>query len=285
MAVFDLHTHIISPDTGRYPVSPLGGTRSSWSSERPADLDGLLSQLDKAGVDKAAVVQASTVYGFDNRYVADSIDGHQDRLIGVCSVDFRSSDAVEQIKHWISERNFAGVRIRAADGTTPVPSETRLDDPAIDPVWTYLEAQRIPACIQLHSSHTPVLLSVLEKFPRLVIALDHGARPRLEGGPPYAAADELFALAAYPGVFLKITSVTIQRADREPGGDASQLVQRLAEGFGAGRLAWGSNFPASAGSLSELRETAANAISGLTAQEQASFFAGSAARIYPRLAD
>lgn len=285
MAVADLHTHIISADTERYPVSPLGGTRSSWSAERPTDLDGLLRQLDKAGVDKAAVVQASTAYGFDNRYVADSIEAHQERLIGVCSVDFRASDAVEQITYWVSERNFAGVRIRAADGTTPVPSQTRLDDPAIDPVWEYLEAQRIPACIQMHSSHTPLLLSVLKRFPHLVIALDHGARPRLEGGPPYAAAGELFELAAYEGVFLKITSVTIQRANREPGGDARQLIRRLADGFGAGRLAWGSNFPASAGSLSDLREAAENAISGFTEPERASFLGGTAARIYPRLAD
>ena len=284
MPVMDLHTHIISPDTGRYPISPLGGTRSSWSSERPVDLDGLLRQLDKAGVSKAAIVQASTAYGFDNRYVADSIEGHQDRLIGVCSVDFRASDAVGQIKHWVYERNFAGVRIRAADGTTPVPSETRLDDPSIDPVWAYLEAQRIPVCIQMHSSHASTLLSVLARFPSLVIALDHGARPRLEGGPPYAAADELFALAAYQGVFLKITSVTIQRADREPGGDARKLVRRLAEGFGADHLAWGSNFPASQGNLSELRDTALAAISELSPQEQASFLGGTAARIYPQLA-
>jgi predicted TIM-barrel fold metal-dependent hydrolase len=284
MPVSDLHTHIISPDTARYPLSPLGGTRSAWSSERPADLPGLLRELDKAGVDKAAVVQASTAYGFDNRYVADAIEGHADRLAGVCSVDFRASDAVGQITHWVSERNFAGVRIRAADGTTPVPSETRLDDPAIDPVWAYLEEQRIPACVQMHSRHTPLLLAVLEKFPRLVIALDHGARPRLEGGPPYAAADELFALAAYPGVFLKITSVTIQRADREPGGDARKLIRRLADGFGADHLAWGSNFPASAGRLADLRETAAAAISELSADEQASFLGGTAARIYPQLA-
>jgi predicted TIM-barrel fold metal-dependent hydrolase len=117
-----------------------------------------------------------------------------------------------------------------------------------------------------------------------VIALDHGARPRLEGGPPYAAVDELFALAAYQGVFLKITSVTISRADREPGGDARKLIRRLAEGFGADHLAWGSNFPASQGSLSELRHTASAAISELSADEQSSFLGGTAARIYPRLA-
>jgi predicted TIM-barrel fold metal-dependent hydrolase len=125
----------------------------------------------------------------------------------------------------------------------------------------------------------------LKRFPRLAIALDHGARPRLEGGPPYTAAGELFALAAYQGVFLKITSVTIQRADREPGGDARQLIRRLADGFGADRLAWGSNFPASQGSLSDLREAAATAISELTESERASFLGGTAARIYPRLAD
>ena len=284
MAIIDLHTHIISPDTERYPASPLGGKRSSWSAERPVDLDGLLRQLDKAGVDQAAVVQASTAYGFDNRYVADSIERHADRLIGVCSVDFRASDAVEQIRYWAGERDFAGVRIRAADGTTPVPSQTRLDDPAIDAVWAYLAEQRIPACIQMHSSHAGALLSVLARFPGLIVALDHGARPRLEGGPPYAAAGELFALAAYQGVFLKITSVTIQRADREPGGDARKLIRRLAEGFGADHLAWGSNFPASEGSLSDLRNTASAAISELTAGEQASFLGGTAARIYPRLA-
>lgn len=284
MATIDLHTHILSPDTGRYPLSPLGGKRSSWSAERPVDLDGLLRQLDDAGVDQAAVVQASTAYGFDNSYAADSIAGHEDRLIGVCSVDFRAPDAIEQVKHWVSERNFAGVRIRAADGTTPVPSQTQLDDPAIDPVWAYLEDQKIPACVQMHSSHTSVLGSVLSRFPGLVIALDHGARPRLEGGPPYEAAGELFALAAYPGVFLKITSVTIARANREPGGDARQLIRRLADGFGADRLAWGSNFPASEGSLSGLRDTAVAAISELTDAERASFLGGTAARIYPRLA-
>lgn len=284
MPVIDLHTHIISPDTERYPVGPLGGTRSSWSTERPVNLDGLLRQLDEAGVEKAAVVQASTVYGFDNRYAADSFAGHDDRLIGVCSVDFRAATAIEDIKYWVWDRNFAGVRIRAADGTTPVPSQTRLDDPQIDPVWSYLETQRIPVCIQMHSSHTGMLLSVLARFPKLVIALDHGARPRLDGGPPYTAANELFALAAYPDVVLKITPVTVLRADREPGGDARKLIRRLVEGFGAGRIAWGSNFPASQGSLPELRATVTAALSELAPEEQSSILGGTAARVYPRLA-
>ncbi len=33
--VIDIHPHIVSPDTKRYPLAPLGGTQSTWSSERP----------------------------------------------------------------------------------------------------------------------------------------------------------------------------------------------------------------------------------------------------------
>ena len=34
-AIIDIHPHIVSPDTKRYPLAPLGGTQSAWSSERP----------------------------------------------------------------------------------------------------------------------------------------------------------------------------------------------------------------------------------------------------------
>ena len=32
--IVDIHPHIVSQDTVRYPVTPLGGTRSEWSKER-----------------------------------------------------------------------------------------------------------------------------------------------------------------------------------------------------------------------------------------------------------
>jgi hypothetical protein len=30
MKIVDIHTHVISPDTARYPLSPLGGKQSEW---------------------------------------------------------------------------------------------------------------------------------------------------------------------------------------------------------------------------------------------------------------
>ena len=85
--VIDIHPHIISPDTVRYPVAPLRGQQSDWSRERPQTFGMLVAEMDAAGVSKAAIVQASTYYGFDNSYVADSIASNPQRFTGVCTIN------------------------------------------------------------------------------------------------------------------------------------------------------------------------------------------------------
>ena len=71
MTVVDIHPHIVSPDTARYPITPIGGKRSDWSDKHSVDLNDLIASMDAAGVDKAAVVHSSTTYGFNCDYVAD----------------------------------------------------------------------------------------------------------------------------------------------------------------------------------------------------------------------
>ncbi|MGH1556583.1 hypothetical protein ACRAWF_47080 [Streptomyces sp. L7] len=50
MEIVDTHTHVISPDTARYPHAPVGGRQSAWSQAHPVDIDGLVHALDEAGV-------------------------------------------------------------------------------------------------------------------------------------------------------------------------------------------------------------------------------------------
>jgi predicted TIM-barrel fold metal-dependent hydrolase len=114
--VLDIHPHIISPDTQRYPRAPLGGTASTWSQERPKTTEMLLAAMDEAGVAGAAIVQASTCYGFDNRYVADAVAQHPDRFTGVFSVDMNAPDAPAAIRHW-ADRRLTGLRLFTAGST------------------------------------------------------------------------------------------------------------------------------------------------------------------------
>ncbi|MFZ3592439.1 amidohydrolase family protein [Streptomyces sp. BH104] len=281
MHYFDTHTHAMSSDTDAYPVAPLGGTRSQWSQSRPVDVSGLIRHLDEAGVERAALVHASTVYGFDNRYAADALVKHPDRLVGVCAVDFLSDSAVPDLQHWIEERGFSGVRIRVSDGTTKVPTPgSGISDERMGAVWDYVESRGVPVCVQMHSKDADKLAQVLDAHPTLTVLLDHAGRPDAGGGPDYPRLAELGQLARYPGVHLKITPPALNRLGGEPDVDVIEVLRRLAAAFGTDRLMWGSNFPASEGTLRELRDWIEGHLSWMTPDELAKVLGGNAARVY-----
>src|ERR1700693_3442888 len=106
----DIHPHVISKDDARYPRAPLFGVQFDWSRERPVTIEEMIAAMDEAGVDKSAIVQASTCYGHDNSYLADSIAAHPDRFTGVFSVDVLAADAPEKMRFWRA-KNLTGMRL------------------------------------------------------------------------------------------------------------------------------------------------------------------------------
>ena len=91
-SIVDIHPHIVSPDTQRYPLAPLGGKQSTWSAERPTTYHDLLEAMDEAGVAKAAIVHSSTAYGYDNSYAADAVTAVPSRFAGVYSIEVLAPD-------------------------------------------------------------------------------------------------------------------------------------------------------------------------------------------------
>ena len=279
--VFDIHTHVISADTGRYPLAPLDGKQSDWSRTRPVDADGLIAEMDRAGVAKSAVVHASTAYGFDNSYLADSVGRHGDRFTGVFSIDMLADNACAAFERWIAA-GLTGLRLFTTGSTSPGQADW-LADPATFPVWERAEARGLPVCLQMRPEGVGDLLKLLARFRTVPIILDHLARPVLSDGPPYAAARWLFDLAQYPNIFLKLTSRTVEQA-QEGKSTAQEFFPRLVAAFGAERIAWGSNFPAHAGPMSRLLDEARHALACLSERERDAIFAGTARRLYPALA-
>ena len=141
----DIHPHVIADDERRYPLDPLGGHQSDWSRLRPVTADRMIAAMDEAGVDKSALVQASTCYGYDNSYVADAVVAHPDRFTGVFSVDVLAADAPDRCVigsaatdrhaaftigstmhdpgHWIDDPRLSGL----ADGRRNRPSDLYAD--------------------------------------------------------------------------------------------------------------------------------------------------------------
>jgi predicted TIM-barrel fold metal-dependent hydrolase len=277
----DTHTHAISPDTARYPLAPVGGHQSDWSAKRPVSYEGLLAAMDQAGIARAVVVQASTAYGNDNRYVVDAVRAHPDRFAGVFSIDVLAADAVSELQRWL-DAGLSGLRLFTTGTTMPGQADW-LDDERSFPVWDYAQANGVSICLQMTAAGIPALKRMLGLFPRSRVLLDHLARPDLAGGPPYEGAAALFSLADHPGVHLKLTNRTIHEAARGNSTPAA-FFPRVVEAFGARRIAWGSNFPAAEGALSTLLGEARDALAGLSNEDQAWIFGDTARAIYPVLA-
>jgi len=279
--IIDIHPHIIASDTQRYPLAPLGGHQSDWSRTRPVSTEQMIVAMDKAGVAKSAIVQASTCYGHDNSYVADAVAVHPERFTGVFSVDVLAPDAPERMRHWLG-RGLTGMRLFTIGSTMP-DQASWLDDPKTYPAWETAGELGLSICLQMSAKAFPQMIKMTERFPKVRIILDHMARPVLQDGPPYAAAASLFELARYPSVYLKLTPRSFIES-RNGKATPETFFAKLVAAFGAQRLAWGSNYPSSEGSLPELLALAKSSLASLPQADQDWIFAKTAQTLYPALA-
>jgi predicted TIM-barrel fold metal-dependent hydrolase len=109
------------------------------------------------------------------------------------------------------------------------------------------------------------------------------ARPQIEDGPPYAGASDLFKLARHKNLFLKLTTHNV-RESRAGKATPANFFGRVVKEFGAPRIAWGSNYPASEGALSGLLAEAREALASLADAERDWIFLRTAQTLYPDLA-
>ena len=270
MSVVDIHPHVIAADTVRYPRAPLGGKPSDWSRERPVDAAKMLAAMDAAGIEKAVLVQASTCYGHDNAYVADTVAAHPERFGGVFSVDMLAHDAPQRIRHWLG-RGLKGLRVFIAGHTTA--HDARLDDPRSFPAWRCAVDAGIPVCVQLRAPGLPQLDTLLGEFPTARIVLDHMARPAADD------AASLLALARHPNLVLKFTTHNVRDAAKSKV-TPQAFMRQVVDAFGVRRIAWGSNYPASEGTLAGLLADARRAVSFLPAADEEWVFSRTAGSLY-----
>ena len=278
--VIDVHTHVIAQDNLRYPLAPLSGHQSEWSRERPVTHEQMIVAMDEAGIASVSLVQASTCYGNDNSYVADAVAARPDRFSGVFSANLTAPDAISTIAYW-RERGLCSLRVFIA-GHTAADQGARLDDPRAYPAWSYAQDQGIPINVQLRADGLPQLVSLLERFPKTTVLLDHFARPVLTDGVPYALANSLWQLARFDHLAFKYTTHNVRESAQMPATQDS-FARFMVSEFGAQRIAWGSNFPASKGTLAGLLDEALQATAALSDADRDWIFGGTALRLYPEL--
>jgi predicted TIM-barrel fold metal-dependent hydrolase len=273
----DTHVHLTSPDTARYPLQPLD-TDETWYRDAPCSLERYRELMDAHGVTAAYLVQTMTAYTDDNTYAVDSARSDPARLASVVYVDLGSDDPVATLDRWI-ERGARGVRVVGDTPHRPVP----LDGHTARAVMRHASARGLHVLVTTLAQGLPTLAHVLADHPDLAMSLDHCGFADISGGHPYPDAAPLFALADFPNVTLKLSTIALDRA-RRADGDTKPFVDTLVERFGLDRLMWASNYSTTEGrSYESMIELALGASAHLDDAERTAFLAGNARARWPSL--
>jgi L-fuconolactonase len=275
--IVDTHVHVVSDDQQKYPRKVTPGEPGEWVQDMTAET--LLSLNALAGIDKTVLVQAYTAYKYDNSFAADCAAKYPGRFTSVCILDPTQNDTPDQLTYWVKQRGMRGIRLF----TTTETEGAWLDDSRTFPVWERAASLGIPICIMTLFHQIPRVRTVLERFPNVIVALDHLAVPRLSAGPPYDSVQPLFDLIRFPNLYLKFSSVNLYAARRGKS-TPKEFFTRLFDCFGAKRLMWGSNFPATYDrSLTEQFDMAREDLSFLSAEDQRWIFGETALTLWPML--
>jgi len=301
LPLLDTHAHLVSDDWARFPPRALSPDLPV--PERPGytvTAEQLIALMDANGVTQACLVQRGHVYGYDNGYILEAARRFAGRLHPVVILDTQDPRTPGRYREMVRNERVAGFRM--ANSRPWLLDTAWISSPVALEVWQACADLGTPVTAICFMNQLPFLLPLIrilaQRFPELPIVLDHGAMPygmtqyevalAEEAGeevtmppPPHYGIDTTIAiLEDVPNVHFKLTEINMERLVKA-GVRPADLVRRMADGFGAGRLVWGSDVGQSMlWSYAEKAAMAREAAGLLSAAEAGEFLHDTAARIY-----
>lgn len=239
----------------------------------------LLAHMDRAGVDVG--VLTLPVFAADDGYQRACVARFPDRFVNVAAIPPEVGDPLARLETLL-DQGISGLRIRSTDRYEG--GELRL--------WR--AAERAGVTVSCFASTGDLASAefrgLLEAVPDLPVVIEHLGSMRHAGEDAPGDRRAAFELAARPNTYMKIHGLA-EFAPRltDPFQDwpfampLPPFLDRALERFGPDRLLWGSDFPNACA-----REGYANALgytrrylAGLTGEESANVFGGTARRLFP----
>jgi L-fuconolactonase len=231
MLIVDAHAHIYSEDDRLYPPIP--------GPYRPPAGTGTVAHLRRertaARVLHVLAVQATTCYGWDNRFLVDAVRANADWLAGICTLDPDDPHGAALLEQYARGHNVRGVRsYQAADG--------RLDHPGVVRLWEAARRLNLVVNVRINRDRAGELADLLRRFPDLPVVLDHGLY--LAVGPEYERTlRDVLDLARHPNLYAKLSFLATGSARPYPFEDLHDACRRIIDAYGPDRCLWGSAFP------------------------------------------
>ena len=303
LPLYDTHAHLISDDWAGYPPLAVKPGLPTRRTDYTVTAEALIDLMDQHNVPTALAVQRLHVYGYDNSYILDAWRKYPQRLLPVVMLDTQDPATPARYADLVRNHGVHGFRMA---NTRPSHLDTAwISSPAALEVWRTCADLGTPVAVIIFHNQLvytlPLLQEIARSFPQLPIIVDHlgtaYGRTKVElawakeagitetplpPAPDFGITETIGIFDDTPNVHFKLTEVNMDNL-HDTGGSAAQLVKRLADRFGAGRLVWGSDVGQSLRwSFAQKASMAREAVSLLSQSEQRLLLHDTAARLYTR---
>ncbi len=233
-AAIDAHVHVWTPDTKTYPLAE-GYTRDDMQPPSFTP-EQLLEHARPAGVGRIVLIQMS-FYGFDNRYMLDTMRRFPGVFGGVAVIDENRQPA--QTMRKLKEQGVRGFRI--LPGKRPV--DTWLDGEGMAEMWKCGADEGLAMCHLINPDSLPAVDRMCRRFPRTPVVIDHFARIGVTGTIEAADLKQLCDLARHPQVKVKVSAFYALGKKKPPYTDLLPMIRQLLDAYGPERLMWATDCP------------------------------------------
>lgn len=236
--IVDSHTHAWA----RWPYEPEVPDEATKGS-----VEHLIHEMDQNGVAEAVIVSARIEKNPDNNaYGAAAVRRYSKRLH-----QFADVDCV-----WSPEYHTPGAvaRLRVAAETLPIAGFTHyvgdndgwFGSDEGRAFFRFAAERKLIASIAMGPAWAADLGAICAEHPDLVVLLHHMGGIRSTA--PRSDLEAIAALSKHPNVHIKLSgfhyAVGLENGWDYPHPSAMWIAEGLHAAFGAGRLCWGSDFPA-----------------------------------------
>jgi len=235
--IVDSQIHIWPANTPERPW--VAGTRPQLPEA--FTIERVIPMLDEAGVDRVVIVPP-TLEGERLDYAQEAVKRYPGRFAIMARIPLDKPDRGQRLATLRDQSGVFGVRLNFVGQQA-----AWLTDGTADWFWPAAEKAGLPVMF-LTSGQTSLFAGIAERHPQLALILDHmgvgaGLRPHpdLRNNLVPEAIAQSAALAKYPNVSVKLSSVPLISTEPYPFRDTIPHIHRLFDSYGPQRCHWGTD--------------------------------------------
>src|SRR5215471_14891288 len=202
----------------------------------PFTIERVVPLIDEAGVERVVIVPP-TLEGERIDYAQEAVRRYPGRFGIMARIALDKPDRAARLATWREQQGVLGVRLNVT-----AEEAHWLTDGTTDWFWPAAEKVRIPIMF-LTAGQTAEFGRIAERHPQLTLIIDHMgvSSATLRAGKMAETVAQSAALAKYPNVSVKVSSVPLFSSEPYPWRDVTPHIRLLYDAFGPRRCHWGTD--------------------------------------------